>query len=80
MYAVYSEIFARILVSWEIKPSGNGEITLSFTDVGKSCPNHEFVTLQICFNPIRENKILAKISEFTVYHVQREHNSTITNI
>ena len=26
----------------KIKPSGNGEIILSFTDIGKSCPSHEF--------------------------------------
>ena len=31
----------------KIIPSGNGEITLSFTDVGKSCPSLEFLTSQI---------------------------------
>ena len=25
-----------------IKHLGNGEITLEFTDVGRSCPSHEF--------------------------------------
>ena len=31
------------------KLSGYGEITLSFTDIGKSCPGHdEFLSLQIC--------------------------------
>ena len=28
----------------------NGEITLSFTDIGKPCPSREFLTLQTCFN------------------------------
>ena len=32
------------------------------------------------FDPIREYKILAKISEFTVYQEQWKHNSTINNI
>ena len=33
----------------KIKPSRNAEITLSFTDVGNSCPGWEFVTLQILY-------------------------------
>ena len=32
----------------KIKPSQNAKITLSFTDVDKSCPSHEFLTWQIC--------------------------------
>ena len=44
----------------KIKTSGNGEITLSFTDIGKSN------VANVYFNAIRENGILAKISEFTV--------------
>ena len=44
----------------------NGEITLSFTDIGKSCPKCTFNASNMYFNAIRENKILAKISEFTV--------------
>ena len=28
----------------KIRPSQNGEITLSFTDVGKSCPSRELLT------------------------------------
>ena len=52
----------------KIKPSRNGEITLLFTDIGKSCPSHEFFNFaNMSFNAIRENKILTKISEFTVY-------------
>ena len=31
-----------------IKLSRNGEITLSFTDIGKSCLSREFLTSQIC--------------------------------
>ena len=36
-------------------------VTLLFTDIGKSCPVHK-----MCPNAFRENKVLAKISEFTV--------------
>ena len=44
----------------EIKPSRNGEITLSlFTDVDKSCHSRDFF---LYFNAICENKILANIS------------------
>ena len=32
----------------KIKPSRSGEITLSFTDVGESCPSPEFLMWQIC--------------------------------
>ena len=27
----------------KVRPFGNGVVTLSFTDVGKSCPSHEFL-------------------------------------
>ena len=30
------------------KPSRNGEISMSFTDIGKSCPTSEFLSSQIC--------------------------------
>ena len=32
----------------KIKPSPNCNITLSFTDVGKSCHSRKFLTSQIC--------------------------------
>ena len=49
----------------EIKPSRNGEITLSFTDVGKLCLSLKFFKVaSISFKAIHENKILPKISEF----------------
>ena len=48
----------------KIKSSGNAEITLSFTDICKSCPSRDFTNMS--FNAIRENKILAKIYGFTV--------------
>ena len=51
----------------KVESSRNGIITLSFTELGKSCLGREFRTSPICFNTIRENKILAKISEFTVH-------------
>ena len=47
---------------------------MSFTDIGKSCPSREFLTSQICFNAIRENKILAKISGNHLLTVKRQHN------
>ena len=67
------EIFARLLFSQnfayakflKIKSSGNGEIILSFTDIGKSCPRSKVANMS--FNAILENKNLVKISEFTVY-------------
>ena len=49
------------------KPSRNGEITVSFTDKGKFCHSRMFNVANMSYNPIRENKILAKISEFTVF-------------
>ena len=32
----------------KIKSSPNGAITLSITDIGKSCPSREFLVSQIC--------------------------------
>ena len=43
----------------KIKSLRNGEITLSMTDIGRK--------INMSFNAIRENKVLAKISGFTVY-------------
>ena len=52
----------------ENKPSRNGKITLSFIDIDKSCPNRYFFHITcVSFDAIRENKILAKISESTVF-------------
>ena len=45
----------------KIKPSKNGEITLSFTDIGKSCQRRELLTLQICLLTL-----FAEIKLFTV--------------
>ena len=40
-----------------LKPSPNGETTLSFTDVGKSCHCPEFFSVaNMSFNAIRKNK------------------------
>ena len=50
----------------EIKLSLNSKITLSFTDIGKSSPNCEFLSSQLCLLTLFANKILAKISEFSV--------------
>ena len=51
----------------KIKPSKICAITLSFTDVGKSDPSSDFNVTDWSFNAIRENKILTKILEFTVF-------------
>ena len=48
----------------KIKSSQNGKITLSLTDIGKSCISDEFLT---SFNSICKNKNLAEIPESTVY-------------
>ena len=44
--------FARVLFSrnfaYKIKSSRNGEITQSFTVIGKSCLSREFLAWQIC--------------------------------
>ena len=53
----------------KIKFSRNGEITLLFTDIGKSCSSCVFNVVNMYFNAIRENKILAKISVCTVFTV-----------
>ena len=50
----------------KIKSSRNGKITLSCTDIGKSCPSSGFLRRKYVFNAIRENNMLAKFSIFTV--------------
>ena len=76
MYTVNAEIFARVLFSRnfahakfrEIKFSRNGEIIMLFTDIGKSYPSREFLNVaNMFFYAIRENRIIAKISGFTVH-------------
>ena len=47
----------------KIKSSRNGKITLSITDIVKSCP----IVARMSFNAIRENKSISKISGFTVF-------------
>ena len=62
----------------KINPSGNGEITLSFTDVGKSFPSCNFFYMSnVTFNAVWENKIIVKISEFTVFN-QGSYSRTLT--
>ena len=48
----------------KIRSSRNGEITFNI-DEGKSCHSRDFYIANMSFNAIRENKILAKISELT---------------
>ena len=49
----------------KIIPFRNGEITLSFTDVGKSCLSRIFYHGKYIFKCYSRNRIIAKISEFT---------------
>ena len=42
---------------------------LLFTDIGNIALVANFKVLNMSFNPIRKNKILANISEFAVYTV-----------
>ena len=71
------ETFARVLFSrnfayfGKIKSSRNAEITLSFTDIGKSCHSRVFSVANVYFNAIRENKILVKISGLIVLNGNR---------
>ena len=71
-YTVNSEIlvgfiFCKTFV--KVNSSRNGEITLSFTDVGKSFPSCNFFYMSnVTFNTVWENKIIVKISEFTVFN------------
>ena len=55
----------------KIKSSQNGEITLSTTDIVKSCSRRDFYVASMSFNAICENKNLAKISRFTVIEYDR---------
>ena len=55
---VNSEIFAEashVRSFAIIKPSRMDDITLSFTDIGKSCPVRDFVVANVSFSGIREN-------------------------
>ena len=54
----------------KIKFTRNGETTLSFTDKVYHAIAPIFNVANMSFNAIRENKILAKISEFTEPAVQ----------
>ena len=74
---VNPDIFARVLFSQNFasakfcgnKTLAKWQISLPFTDVGKSCKLQIFNIANMSFNVIRENKNLAKNSEFTVTKV-----------
>ena len=60
-------LFLRNFAYMKIKSLRIGKITLSFTDTSKSRPmSRIFNVANMCFSAIQENKILTKISEFTV--------------
>ena len=61
----------------KIKSSQNGKITLSFTYESKLCHSCGFYVANMSFNAIRENKILAKISDFTVF--KGDENTNLKN-
>ena len=51
----------------KIKSLQNAEITISFTDMCKSCPSHEFLASQICLKMLLVKiKFSKKNSKFTV--------------
>ena len=87
MNTVNSEIIVRVLYFREtshmqrfviITPSRNGDITLSFTVIGKSCPSGEFVKSQICLSALFAKISLAKISKFTVLFIYDEAGLIMT--
>ena len=53
----------------KIKSSQNGEITLSITDIGKSCTSREFLSLQECLL-MRFAKIKFWRENFRVYSIK----------
>ena len=63
LITVNSEIFARVLLSLEFEKSLYRLLLISVNHT--LVPN--FNVKNMCFNAIRKNKILTKISEFTVY-------------
>ena len=63
-----------------LKSSRIGEFTLSFTYIGKSRPCANFNVENMCFIAIRENKILAKISKFTVLKLSRKSDALLQNV
>ena len=48
----------------KIKPLRNGENSLSYTDVGKSCQRHELLTWQICLLTL-----LVKINHAKIFEI-----------
>ena len=68
MQEIYYYKISQVRSCVNIKPLQNGEIALSFTDVGKSCPSHELLTSQICLLTLfAKINVLQKIFEFTVF-------------
>ena len=81
---VNSVIFARVLFSHirsfaKIKSSLNGEITLSITDIGKSCKSRDFIAARMSFNAICENRILANISGYKIYIPWKRQRISVIN-
>ena len=62
----------------KIKSSRNGEITLSFTDIGKSCPSRKFLASQIClltlFAKIKFSRKFPDLQYYDVCDLQIKNN------
>ena len=71
----------RVLYSLKIKTLRNNNITLLFTDVGKPCTSHTFLTLQLCLIMLfSKNKILPNFSKFTVLDSCLVEYASVSNI
>ena len=64
----------RSFVKTNFRSSRNGEITLCFTDVGKSCPSRDFNVTNMSFNAIREHIILSQNGQSRHF----DHNNVMT--
>ena len=65
----------------KIKSLRNSEITLSFTDIGKSCPSRDFLMSQICiltlFSKIKVSRKFPNLQHTMVVHL---YYSTIRSL
>ena len=65
----------------KIKSSQNGEITLSFTDIVKSCPSCEFLASQICYLTLfAKIKFSRKLRVYSMLHAYFDHQLIVFNI
>ena len=67
-------IFANMRNFAKVKYSQNGKITLSFTDIGKSCPSCKFKTSLICILTL-----FAKINSWENFQIYSIHLYSINS-